>query len=110
MTIHLKRALYLFVVLAVLAWVCFLSINPVSAATASPKEGKSLRVTYAEGGSSGMVVGFNDGSVWWFPQCKSEDSRNCSWNASRAGNRVGKSFVDLRGKVYYIPKRFASQL
>ena len=75
---------------------------------------KNKRITYAEvdahGRTPGMIIEFNNGSVWWFSQCKREDSRNCSWNAGRAGNRVGKSFVDLRGKVYYIPKRFASKL
>ena len=70
---------------------------------------KTLRVIYAEkdlhGAGRGMLVQFNNGSVWWFPACRRETSRNCSWVAKTAGNRVGKSFVDLRGKtVYLIPR------
>lgn len=78
---------------------------------APDKRVKKLRVAYAErdahGKGEAMLVEFNNGSLWAFTQCKQEDSRNCSWNAKRAGNGVGKSFVDLRGKTYYVPKRFA---
>lgn len=37
--------------------------------------------------------------------CEYEDSRNCYWDAGRMGNGVGNSFVDLRGKAFYVKFR-----
>lgn len=36
------------------------------------------------------------------PPCQYEDSANCAWDASEAGNGVGSSFVDLGGRVFYV--------
>lgn len=35
------------------------------------------------------------------PPCEYEDSANCSWDASTAGNGVGTSFYDIGGTAYY---------
>lgn len=35
------------------------------------------------------------------PPCEYEDSANCYWNATSAGNGQGTSFIDLGGTAYY---------
>lgn len=35
------------------------------------------------------------------PPCEFEDSPNCSWDASGAGNGMGTDFFDLNGMVFY---------
>ncbi len=37
----------------------------------------------------------------YFPECELEDSPNCYWDASSAGNGVGHSFIDVDGFVFY---------
>lgn len=32
--------------------------------------------------------------------CKTEDSRNCYWNAAVQGNGAGQSFVDVGGTAF----------
>lgn len=34
--------------------------------------------------------------------CREEDSRNCYWDARRAGNQVGASFIDVRGHASHL--------
>lgn len=34
--------------------------------------------------------------------CAEEDSRDCFWDASTSGNRVGQSFVDVDGIALYV--------
>lgn len=51
--------------------------------------------------STRVHVRFNTGSKWSVPTCKHEDSSNCYWDAKRRGNGHGRSFVALKGKVYY---------
>jgi hypothetical protein len=33
--------------------------------------------------------------------CPEEDSRNCYWDATRQGNGIGTSFVNIDGTYYY---------
>lgn len=33
--------------------------------------------------------------------CPEEDSRNCYWDAATMGNGVGRSFVNIDGRMYY---------
>lgn len=35
-----------------------------------------------------------------FSPCATEDSRNCTWDASTQGNHRGTSFVDIGGTLY----------
>jgi hypothetical protein len=35
------------------------------------------------------------------PECPTEDSANCYWDASIRGNGQGRSFVDIDGEVHY---------
>ena len=35
------------------------------------------------------------------PECKTEDSDNCFWNAQVRGNGEGRSFIVLDGRVFY---------
>jgi hypothetical protein len=35
------------------------------------------------------------------PPCAEEDSTDCYWDAASRGNGIGRSFVDIAGKVYY---------
>lgn len=37
------------------------------------------------------------------PPCATEDSANCFWDASAAGNGIGTSFIDANGTAYYLP-------
>ena len=42
------------------------------------------------------------------PLCEFEDSRNCIWLASKQGNGIGQSFIDIEGIAYaYQPEVFA---
>lgn len=34
--------------------------------------------------------------------CAMEDSPNCFWDASSAGNGVGNSFIDVGGHAFYL--------
>lgn len=35
------------------------------------------------------------------PECATEDSTNCYWNAATMGNGTGSSFIDIDGTAYY---------
>lgn len=35
------------------------------------------------------------------PECATEDSTNCFWNANVQGNGTGNSFLDVNGTAYY---------
>lgn len=37
-------------------------------------------------------------------RCAEEDSRNCYWNAAHRGNGRGRSFIDVHGRAYYLPR------
>lgn len=36
------------------------------------------------------------------PECATEDSTNCFWNANVQGNGTGNSFIDVNGTAYYV--------
>lgn len=38
--------------------------------------------------------------VPYLPPCKTEDSDNCIWDASKRGNGLGTSFIAYRGHIY----------
>lgn len=46
-------------------------------------------------------VELNNGATYVATPCKYEDSRNCFWDAGNFGNRIGYSFLDLRGHAIY---------
>lgn len=53
---------------------------------------------------------------WTQKPCKSEDSVNCFWDARRAGNKVGKSYIVRKfpGRngticVMYVNKKYAKK-
>lgn len=82
--------------------------QPAQAATgavrleAPTRSASPVRFTYVQYVNANRVwVEFNTGSLWSLPTCKHEDSSNCYWNAKRQGNGKGRSFVALKGKVYY---------
>lgn len=61
-----------------------------------------VRVTYVHKSKSGPKwVEFNTGSLWSVVACKTDDSRNCYWDASKRGNGKGRDFVNLNGKTFY---------
>ena len=66
------------------------------------------KVVYAEHIPQGdrLYIELNNGSVWRFTACTVEDGRNCYWIGQCMGNGVGKSFIDIRGKAIYFPKRY----
>lgn len=35
------------------------------------------------------------------PECATEDSTNCFWDATIKGNGQGNSFIDVNGTAYY---------
>lgn len=35
------------------------------------------------------------------PECATEDSTNCYWDATIRGNGQGNSFIDVNGTAYY---------
>ena len=45
-----------------------------------------------------IVVGFLFSVL---PQCPTEDSTNCKWDATVQGNGVGRSFITLHDKVIF---------
>lgn len=71
----------------------------LEAPTRSASPVQFTRVTYVS--DTRVRVRFNTGSLWSMPTCKHEDSNNCYWNARKSGNGQGRSFVALKGKVYY---------
>lgn len=36
------------------------------------------------------------------PECATEDSSNCYWDANFQGNGQGNSFIDINGTAYYV--------
>lgn len=52
-------------------------------------------------GTNWTFIRLRDGSEWTFTPCRTEDSRNCWWNAHRRGNHEGRSFVNLNGARLY---------
>lgn len=66
-------------------------------ATHAVKPG-ALRVVYVDRWSRGHYgAALNDGSVWEFTPCRTEDSTNCIWLADRMGNGRGRSFANIGG-------------
>lgn len=39
----------------------------------------------------------------YLPYCEQEDSTTCYWDATRRGNGIGRSFVNISGTTYYLP-------
>lgn len=37
-----------------------------------------------------------------FPDCPTEDSSWCVWDAQHQGDGQGKSFIDINGHVFYL--------
>ena len=68
---------------------------------------KDLRITHSnmiskeDGTKKRLYVELNDGSIYLLRKCKYEDSPHCYWDAGTMGNGKGKSFVSLRGRVFY---------
>lgn len=57
----------------------------------------SVRLTYVEPtGPRRMFVELNNGAAYRLRPCKMEDSNGCYWDASKAGNGRGNSFVAVR--------------
>lgn len=89
----------------------FRTTNPVQTA-------KTFRIRWAEVAATTAVcaltfslvtVGLHLGSPTspveaTTPQCATEDSTNCFWNAQTQGNGIGNSFyTDAAGNTYYLP-------
>lgn len=81
-----------------------------SSASASASEEiakKDLRITHSnliskeDDTKKRLYVELNDGSTYLLRKCVYEDSARCYWDAGSSGNGVGKSFVSLRGRVFY---------
>ena len=53
------------------------------------------------GNANQYAVVLRNGHTWIVPRCRLEDSRNCWWDAGKRGNRSGRSFADLNGRVHY---------
>ena len=68
---------------------------------------RDLKITHSnmvskeDGTKKRLYVELNDGSIYLLRKCKYEDSPHCYWNAGTMGNGKGKSFVSLRGRVFY---------
>lgn len=70
--------------------------------TAHPK--RVAHVHY-EPGDHLLFVQRRDMSVSIYKPCRTEDERNCYWDSMRHGNGEGRSFINTRGKIKYIPIR-----
>lgn len=46
---------------------------------------------------------WQDGETFSLTPCPTEDSVNCYWDASLRGNKIGQSFININGNVYYKP-------
>lgn len=64
------------------------------------------RVDYAQwlGKGHGYFAEVRDGRGWEMTPCKYEDSRNCLWDARHRGNGIGRSFINIRGRVIYFAR------
>ena len=40
------------------------------------------------------------------PDCPTEESVNCVWNAQEQGNGEGQSFINKDGVTFYVTERF----
>lgn len=49
----------------------------------------------------GILIATPDPATNLVPQCVTEDSINCHWDAAEQGNGVGRSFVDVNGTLFY---------
>lgn len=69
------------------------------------------RVSYVEtwrvpNGRRPYLVELSNGAVYLLRACRFEDSRRCVWDATRRGNKRGRSFASLPGgRVVTIPAR-----
>lgn len=85
---------------------------PATAAPApSSDDGGSERVCpawtepgwYGEGGMPMSCVWamWNPGGTLVLKECEHEDQEDCFWDASKHGNRLGDSFINIRGHYFY---------
>ncbi|QIK64541.1 hypothetical protein G7068_15960 [Leucobacter viscericola] len=58
-------------------------------------------VTEAESTEVNDTSGLPSEGTLSLPPCATEDAANCYWNASVAGNGLGRSFIDVGGVTYY---------
>lgn len=82
-------------------------LAPTGQAHAAPsKKVKRSPVALVQqiGTNNQFAVVLRNGHTWIVPRCKYEDSRNCWWDAGKRGNKRGKSFADLNGRVHYSTK------
>lgn len=64
---------------------------------------KVRKVTYTERWRGGRLYAeLNNGATFAFVPCRYEDSNNCYWDATRRGNGIGRSYIQLRGKTLFI--------
>lgn len=90
----------IFVGLALIATV--MTSSPADAA--KPKPRSQVVTVQQVGHNNQFAIVLKNGVTWVVPACKYEDSRNCWWDAGRSGNKQGRSFADLNGKVHRLAK------
>lgn len=49
------------------------------------------------------VQATQDAPAYSLPACETEASSNCYWDAQTRGNGEGQSFIDIEGRITYVP-------
>ena len=62
-----------------------------------------IKVSVVTSASFAGALGQVAGSL---PDCPTEDSVNCVWNAQEQGNGEGQSFINKDGVTFYVTERF----
>jgi hypothetical protein len=91
-------------VLAALALSVVLPAAPAAAEQLEPadRDVTRVRVTYVEpAGTRALYVELNNGATYHLNPCRSEDGRQCYWDADDRGNGIGRSYVVVAGRVIY---------
>lgn len=75
---------------------------PKVEATAVQVEADTLPAGVQYDDASGRYAVQHEGATLTLLPCEFEDSANCIWIASEAGNGEGVSFYDVAGEVFYL--------
>lgn len=103
MTRRIALALIAFAV-TVVALTIIDSSSSAEVAALTARKASPVVLVQQVGHNNQYAVVLKSGRTWVVPACKYEDSANCWWDAGVAGNKKGRSFADLNGRVHYVSK------
>lgn len=97
--------------------VATLTLAPVLAGPAhaerlesADRDVSTVRVSYIERMGRTAYIELSNGAAYKLSPCRYEDGRQCYWSGSTMGNRSGRSFVVVAGRVHYLTRALSVDL